>query len=248
MLFSLYGLIVGIAIAVGLWLVEKRADQEKISSTHVESVGTWAVVGGLIGARVWHVITNFVFYAHDLIQILKVWNGGLSILGAIAGGVLGVMLAVRISKYQISAKQMLDLSVFGLPFGQAIGRLGNFVNQELYGWPTDLPWGMYIKPENRLPQFAPYEFFHPLFAYEMIATGTFGIWIWWFASKLKWQIGSGDFFALYILYYAVVRSMLDLLRPDKALIANTTIGINQLVLVTVALVVVAWLVYKRRYE
>ncbi|MEN8253768.1 MAG: prolipoprotein diacylglyceryl transferase, partial [Patescibacteria group bacterium] len=182
--FYFYGLIIAVAIFIAVYLIEIKSKKLDISEKYFWNLVFWILLGGVIGARVWHLITDFHLYVDNFWGIFKIWDGGLSILGAIFGGVLSLRLVSRGSriKHVLSLSNVsgmtlwvvLDLAIFGLPFGQAIGRLANYFNQELYGWPTNLPWAIYINPENRALRFKEFGYYHPLFAYEALATFSFG--------------------------------------------------------------------------
>jgi phosphatidylglycerol:prolipoprotein diacylglycerol transferase len=245
--FHLYGLIVGLAAATSITLVEKKAKSQGVTENDFWSLVIWIFVAGLLGARLWHVATDFHLYQHNLLDAIKIWQGGLSILGGVAGGILGLW-GWRQWRRQfsslISVNQALDLAVFGLPIGQAIGRWGNYVNQELYGLPSNLPWAIGIDRENRLPEFSQQETFHPLFAYEMLATGLFGAGLWWFDRRRQRLgranlVGTGKYFWGYVWYYSVVRFGLDFWRVEKMVIDGLGLGLNQLILVGVVLVAAA---------
>lgn len=244
MLFGLpiqaYGIILSLAMLVGWGLVILKAKQSHRPVEDLETVGFYAILAGIVGARVWHVLTDWSLYQDNILNAIKIWQGGLSIVGAIIGGVLGLMIWKKLTKpSSLSVTQVLDLSVFGLPIAQAIGRWGNYINQELYGLPTTLPWGVYIEPQHRLAEFSSSSHFHPLFFYEGAATLAFGIWIWWFDSRGShplFVIGKGNYFWLYILYYALIRFFLDFIRPDKRYLFTTGVGINQVVLLVVMMI------------
>jgi phosphatidylglycerol:prolipoprotein diacylglycerol transferase len=264
----LYGLILGIAIVVGIWLGEKKALDYQISSQSWWQLASSAMIGGVIGARLYHVATAWSLYKNNLLEILYLYNGGLSIIGAVLGGLLAVWLFIFLSqqslikfsldKKKLTFKQVLDLSVFGLPFAQAIGRWGNFVNQELYGLPTNLPWGIYIEPTKRLVGFEGWSYFHPLFLYESLLMFVFGLLVWRLEIKIRqrqklpaifgWfsglKVGSGNWFIFYIFYYSIIRFLLDFIRIDKAQFLSTPLGINQLFLLTVAMVIALVVVVK----
>lgn len=246
--FQLYGLIVGIAAATGLLLMEFQAKKEDIDQDRFWQYIWVSLIGVVIGARLWHVATDFHLYQNNLIEAFYIWQGGMSILGAVLGGGLAAWLLNFIlpEEKRVSLKLLADISVFGLPIAQAIGRWGNFVNQELYGWPTSLPWGIFIAPENRVPGFEQYEMFHPLFAYEMLVTGLFGgaIWWLWYRSSVPkhMAIGTGRLFGWYVLYYSAARFILDFLRIEKA--SWSGLGINQWILIGVSIGAAIWL-YKQ---
>ncbi len=243
--FHLYGLLIGLSIGLGWWLVMKKAQQRHFSVSELEKIGLWAVLGGIAGARLYHVVTDWVLYQENWLDAFKIWQGGLSIIGAVVGGLMAAALAIRLTKTKLKLTQLLDLAVFGLPFAQALGRWGNFINQELYGLPTTWPWGLPIEAAHRLPGFETYDRFHPLFAYEMILMLGFGLWLWWAERKQLSQIGRGEYFRWYTLYYAVIRFGLDFLRLDKTLLGSTGLGVNQAVLGLVIVGLLLWEIVKR---
>ncbi len=197
--FHFYGFFVGLGVLVGCWISEQVRKKLPVTGYRLPAYELlpWALVPGIICARLYHVVDYWQYYSKNLIEIFFLWQGGLGIFGGIMGGMLGLFgYSVIVSWKQLRKKfsifnfqfsrtsitQLLnysitnflrfaDLAAFGLPVGQAIGRLGNYFNQELYGLPTNLPWGIYIKSANRLPGFDPPaggERFHPLFAYEAV--------------------------------------------------------------------------------
>lgn len=229
--FHLYGLILGVAIWAAILLVEKKAQQYHFSVSVFWLLVVWEFVTGIIGARLYHVGTDFALYKNHLWQIFFIWQGGLSILGAVLGGAIGLWLYVKLhNKQRLDWRAFIDLSVFGIPFGQAIGRLGNYFNQELYGAPTTLPWGIYIDPAHRIPGYINFSHFHPLFFYELILMFGFGVWVWWADHQKKLTIGSGQLFFTYLIYYMFIRFWLDFLRIDKVYFASTIFSLNQVIL------------------
>lgn len=244
--FHWYGFIIGCAIVVGWWATEFQARRFKYSSHLLDHAVWWALAGGLLGARVWHVLTDWPLYQQNIEAIFALNTGGLSIFGALLGGGIGVWLWSKLTK-QTNLLTLLDLTVFGLPFAQALGRLGNFFNQELYGYPTSLPWAMYIAPENRLVQFSTSAYFHPLFAYESVLLVLFGTLLWWLSYSKPMnglQIGSGRLFVIYMQFYAVIRILLDFARPDKAILIGG-IGVNQAILIVLLVVTSLWIWYAK---
>ncbi|MBT4358893.1 MAG: prolipoprotein diacylglyceryl transferase, partial [Candidatus Pacebacteria bacterium] len=149
---------------------------------------------------------------------------------------------------KINLAMILDLSVFGLPVAQAIGRCGNFFNQELYGLPTQLPWKIYIEPAYRLIGYEQFSYFQPLFLYEMILMLLFAGGVWW-GQKQSWlsgfSIGSGRLFYLYIYYYSFIRFWLDFIRIDKTHFFNTNLGLNQAFLLLVMVITICFLRKKK---
>lgn len=240
--FNIYGFIIGIAIVVGIFLIEKQIQEEKLLQKIFYKFGGISFLFSIIGARAWHVATDFYLYRNNLTSIFFIWNGGLSIFGGILGGILGlvfssfVLRGVKEKSLQVKKDiilKLLDYSVFGLPIGQAIGRLGNYFNQELYGLPTTGFFKIYIDKNHRLPGFENIEYYHPLFIYEMVAMGLFALILFFVQKKrnvLIPKIGTGKLFLVYVLYYSVTRFFLDFLRIDKAVVLGGDLGTNQMIL------------------
>lgn len=210
-----------------------------------------AIVTGIIGARIWHVMTDWHLYANNIITALYIWNGGLSIIGALAGGLLGIFFAVKRSKGSFTNRELSDAICVGLPFGQAFGRLGNWLNEELYGLPTNLPWKLYISEQNRVGGFEQYSYFHPLFAYEALLMLGLGVLLWQVSKKnASFNIGTGGCTLLYLAAYGWVRFSLEFLRIDKAVIGQTGLGVNQVVMLGLGVVcsIAVVIVQQRLYE
>lgn len=235
--FNLYGLLVGVAVVTAWQLILLRTQRDQYCIDQLYLLGWWVLVCGVVGARIYHLITDWQLYQADPVQVLAIWNGGMSIIGGVLGGSLAVVWWARQRRESIGF--LLDLAVFGLPIGQAIGRFGNFVNQELYGQPSGLPWAITIDPQFRIPGYEQFERFHPLFAYEAVLMLLFAGWVW----SRPWKPGSGKIFAWYVWYYSIVRFGLDFLRIDKQHVADSAIGLNQVILVVIWLLVSSWLVW-----
>jgi phosphatidylglycerol:prolipoprotein diacylglycerol transferase len=253
--FHWYGLIIGVATVVGWSLIDYRYALESIKNkyrfldlqlTQIMSVG---LLTGLLAARLWHVLTDWHLYQTNPLATFYIWNGGLSIVGALLGasvGVAGMSWWLHQQDWHKASWYIMDIIVYGLPIAQAIGRLGNWVNQELYGLPTTLPWGLYIEPVFRLDGYEQFNYFHPLFAYEAILTLLFGsgVWLLWYKQR-KPVLGEGKLAVSYVWYYSVVRFGLDFLRLDKATFLATGLGFNQVVFLIVSLVCGVWFARKR---
>ncbi len=248
--FHLYGLFIGLALLVGLWLVERKSKALQLDGDYFWQLVTAVIILALIGARLWHVLTDWPVYQNHWGRIFFVNAGGMSIFGALAGGWLGLTTfnfwheklhqLLGISPVKINQTTFLDLTVFGLPLAQAIGRLGNYANEELYGLPTQSHFALYIDSAHRLPGFASQAYYQPLFLYEIIAL-LFLVWlIYWLSQRSKnfFRIGSGHLFLVYLLGYSLARFFLDFIRLDKAVFPGpfSWLGVNQAIVFFVALI------------
>jgi phosphatidylglycerol---prolipoprotein diacylglyceryl transferase len=207
----LYGLVVTLGIVVCILFVEKFSKLQK-----TWDVAFYGILGGMIGARLYHVLDLWSYYSINPVKILFIWQGGLGIWGGIFGAAAGIWLYCLLNRDRIWF--WLDLTAISAPIGQAIGRLGNFINQENYGLPTTLPWGIYIDPANRLPGFENFSHFHPLFLYEAILL----LFIFGFMLTLRKKLvpGSGKLICLYLAGYSVIRFFLEFLRINPWKIAG----------------------------
>lgn len=170
---------------------------------------------GFIGARLYHVITDYELYERDPIPgIFEVWNGGLGIYGAVIGGFLGVLLFARIRG--INPLALADAMAPGLVLAQAAGRWGNYFNQELFGRPSNLPWAIEIAPENRPAGFRDAESFHPTFLYESIWDVLVCLILLFVARRFADRLKNGDILLLYVSLYSLGRFFVETLRIDPA--------------------------------
>ncbi|MBI2861056.1 MAG: prolipoprotein diacylglyceryl transferase [Chloroflexi bacterium] len=196
-----------IAATVVSYLETKRRHYD---TRHVYNLLLVVLPLGAIGARLYHVIDQWSFYSQHPAMIFG--GAGLGIFGAIAGGASGLIVYTKWQK--LSTLQWLDIVAPGVILAQAIGRWGNYFNQELYGYPTNLPWGIYIDPAHRLSGYEGYSYFHPLFFYEFL-WNLLGFVMLLFTGR-KWQkrLLNGDIFLLYIIWYSVGRFYLEGLKLD----------------------------------
>lgn len=237
MKFHLYGFIIGLAVLAGFLITEKIVVKKDVSEKDFLRISIIVLFGGIVGARIWHVLTDFYLYKQNLIEIFYIWQGGLSILGAIFGGLVSLFLISK--KLNIDKLILFDSIVFGLPVAQFIGRWANYFNQELYGLPTNLPWKIYIEQNNRSLGFEMFEYFHPLFAYEgLLVLLGFSLMVYQ-KKKKKWKIGEGSFLKFYLVYYLFIRFLLDFLRIEKGIILFG-LGANQLIIFTIGFLVLIW--------
>ncbi len=171
-----YGIILMLGAVAAAFVAEREVRRRGMNGELVWDALIWLLIGGIIGARLWHVFTpppsmvergiTVQFYLTHPLDILTTWNGGLGLPGAVIGGLLALYLFCRRRKLDFLV--WVDIAAPALALGQAIGRWGNYVNQELYGAPTNLPWKIFISPQNRLPGFEQVAYYHPLFLYELL--------------------------------------------------------------------------------
>lgn len=210
----LYGIIVAIAVLVVYVLVRKRTKKYTLPQNNMENIFFIVMILSLIGARLYHVIDKWIYYESHPMQIIAIWNGGLGWYGAFSGGLVGILISVSILKINIF--KLTDLFLPGVAVGQAIGRWGNYFNQEAFGPPTNLPWGVFIKPDNRPLIWENFTKFQPLFLYESIAMLLIGIYL----LKIEKKAKNGTITALYCILYGIVRFILEFFRFDTAMIGT----------------------------
>ena len=215
--FHLYGLLLGLAILAAfqasLWLAKRRGIEEKL----IEKLFFFVVIDGIIGARIYHVVDKWgEIYSLNPQSVLYIWNGGLGIWGAIIGGVAGLFLGVRVARVRIYWKDLLDVVFFGLPLGQAIGRWGNFFNNEIVGKNGE-----------------------PLFLYESVLNLLLFAIIWRWREKFR-----GKIVGVYLIGYGLIRLLLEPLRPESIVWKIGGLPAAQLFSVA-AIVIGTWLLRKK---
>ena len=230
--FRIYGIILVISILASSAVLEKlfhvAQDKDKklkalFEKFDIYEVLLWSIIPGIVFARIFYFLSNIENY-DNFLDIVKVWQGGMSIFGAVVGGAIGVLLYLK--KTKLKAFPILDLVFITIPFGHALGRWANFINQEIYGPPTNLPWKMYVAPINRagIPsQYVSSDFFHPLFLYEFFLNLLlFGVLILFF--KKGSQKFNGFFIALYGLGYGLIRFFMEFLRFDPKILFGLSVA------------------------
>ena len=216
MILQAYGVTIAIAVLVGAFVASLEAKRCGQDSQLIWEALPWVLVLGLVGARAYHVLHFLEFYRENLQQILFLWNGGLGIYGGVFGGLIGFLVWGRGLKGLKGVKmgELLDMAAPGVAIGQAIGRFANFFSQELYGWPTKMPWGIYIAPENRFPGLENFEYFHPLFLYEALWC-LLGFVLLLKMGRTGKRLLTGEIFLCYTSFYALGRFFLEGLRIES---------------------------------
>jgi prolipoprotein diacylglyceryl transferase len=208
-----YGLAIAVGVIVAVTVAQRRWAARGGDPADVSRLATWSVVGGLVGARAYHVITDYHRFQGRWFDVVKVWEGGLGIPGGLLAGVVtGVILARRRG---LPAAQLLDVVAVTIPIAQAIGRLGNWFNQELFGRPTNLPWGLRIDPQHRPDGYAQYTTFHPTFLYEALWNLALAGFLVLYERRHP-HGRPGRLFAMYVLGYGLGRLWVEALRIDDA--------------------------------
>ncbi len=221
-----YALIILVGVVVGAVIGDRRWVARGGRKGEIYDLALWAVPFGIVGARVYHVLTDWTTYFGDdgagLMAALKIWQGGLGIWGAVAGGTLGAWIAAK--RHGILLPPVVDAVAPGIAVAQAIGRWGNWANQELFGRPTDLPWALEISAANRPEGYEQFATFHPTFLYESLwCLVVAGLVVW--ADK-RFTLGHGRAFALYVFLYSAGRVGIEAVRIDNAtLVAGLRINI-----------------------
>ena len=223
-----YGLFIAIGIVVATWLTGRLLERKGMDGTLALDSLFFVVPLGFVGARAYHVITDYELYrGHPFPGVFEVWNGGLGIYGGVVGGFLGLLIFARVRG--ISPWAFADAVVPGLVLAQAIGRWGNYFNQELFGRPSNLPWAIRIAPENRPPGYADVTSFHPTFLYESIWDVIVCLILLWVARRFADSLKTGDLAVLYVSLYSFGRFFVETLRIDPAFLIGGTIRGNLLV-------------------
>lgn len=246
-----YGIILMSGALAGAFLAARLAKQRKLNPEIIWDMFTWILIGGVIGARIWHILTpppsmvargiTTKYYLTHPLDALAIWEGGLGIPGAVIGGLLAVYWFSK--KRKLNFLFLTDLCAAPLALGQAIGRWGNYVNQEVYGKPTDLPWAITIDPLHRLPEYMGSATYHPLFLYESLWNLGNMFLLLWLYNKFSDRLKDGDIFLVYMITYPIARFFLDFLRLDASEIAG--INANQSFMVLVILFAAGVFVYRR---
>jgi len=199
----------------------------------------WVLIPAIIGARLYFVFiqsprgpNGLQHYLAHPIEILQIWQGGIHIYGAFIFGGIALLLFLRIKKLSILI--FLDAVALGLLIGQTIGRLGNFFNQELYGPPTTLPWGLRIDPQFRIPPYNNLSLypesvrFHPLFLYEMVWNALGFTLLFWISRRFEKRLKDGGLFLLYLIWYPLGRFFIEFLRTDSWFFPGTPFNVVHL--------------------
>ncbi len=247
-----YGVMIALGLLAGTLLAASEARRRGLSPSLVWDAVPWLTIGGIVGARLWHILTppasmraygiTTEYYLTHPLEAIAIWKGGLGLPGVVIGGALALWLYTR--RQGLDYRVWLDLVAPALPLGQAIGRWGNYFNQELYGRPTDLPWKIFIDPAHRLPGYENVAYYHPLFAYEMVWNLLNMAALLYIARRWARRLLPGDLFLMYLAIYGFGRFWLEFLRLDISPVAG--LNVNQTLMLAVTLGAVVTLVLRHR--
>lgn len=245
-----YGLMLAVGALVGVWVMQRLAKRYQLDTGRVFDLTLLLLVAGFIGARLYHVVNEWAYYRLHANEIWAVWNGGLAIHGALIAGFL--MLVFLASRWKMNLWILADIAAPAVALGQAIGRWGNYFNQELFGQPTTLAWGIPIDPVNRPAPYLNVAFFHPTFLYEslgslLIAGALLVLHRRRFtASSAGPRVGQpGAIVLTYFVLYALVRMVVESIRIDRTPIIS---GVRLPILFSAVLAVIAAVVLFIRYR
>jgi phosphatidylglycerol---prolipoprotein diacylglyceryl transferase len=261
-----YGLIIVLGMLVATFVAVSLASRGKRDSEHVYGALTWAIIPGIVFSRLWFIIfppvslcqpnaticrdTAWFFenFFNTTDGAIAIWSGGLSIFGALLGGLLGMYIYLRKNKLVVPA--WLDIAAVVLPLGQAIGRWANYVNQEVYGSPTDFPWGIEILRENLIEKYRAIDYFgesfHPVFLYESLWSLVAFYVLFRLYKNSRDRFHPGDFVLIYVAQYAFIRFMLEFIWADVTMVGD--INLYQLLSAIAFVAAAGMLVYRHRGE
>lgn len=234
-----YGLIVMSGVMIGTFIAGREVRRRGENDEVIWDLLFWILIPGFVGARLWFIVNSILggntSFIDDPITMLYIWKGGIHFFGGLLFG--GIALYFFIKKKGMDIWLFLDAIAPAALIGQAIGRIANFINQELYGPPTTLPWGILVEAEHRtippydnLSQF-PVEttHFHPTFAYEMILNIILALLLLWISRQYRDRMKPGAIFTGWLISAGFIRTFIELFRPDQPRIGDTFVTYSMFV-------------------
>lgn len=254
-----YGILLVTGMILAAWMASRYVTRHGQDGEKVWDMLVWVLIPGLIGARLYYVFIQaprgpegLGHFLANPISILQIWTGGIHIYGAFILGGLALILFARWNKLNLPI--YLDGLGIGIPLGQAIGRWANFINQELYGPPTSLPWGLRIDPEHRIPpyhdlaRFPESTRFHPLFLYESVWNFIGFALIFWISRRFAGKLRPGDLFLCYLIWYPLGRFCIEFIRTDSWFFAGTPFNVVHLLSAVVIIASIVALILRHRND
>ena len=243
-----YGILIMLGVLAAVWFSSKEAKRRGLDPEIVWDMVPLLLILGIIGARLWHVFTpsksmgvGVEYYLSHPLEILNTRQGGLGIPGAVIGGVIALFIYTK--RKGLKFLTWADISAPGLALAQAIGRWGNFFNQELYGPPSTLPWAIPIDPAHRLPGYENFSTFHPMFLYESLWNLLNFFMLLYIGRRYSDRLHAGDIFWIYLIVYPVGRFLLEFIRLDPSIVSG--VNANQVTMAIVALFGIVMLIISR---
>jgi prolipoprotein diacylglyceryl transferase len=238
-----YGLMLALGVLAAAYVAEKRWAAKGHDPKEIGQLAVPVVIAGVIGARVYHLFTGYKWSEGGVVGAFEIWKGGLSIWGAVVGGLIAVIIVGR--RRHMNVLELMDAIAPGVVLAQAIGRWGNYFNQELFGRPSTLPWALEIDRAHRPAGYERYATFQPTFLYESLwCLLVFGVLLW---AEKRFRFRNGQTFALYVALYTFGRIWFEALRVDEA---TRIFGVRFNLLLSIALCVgsTIWFVWLARHK
>ncbi|HHU05227.1 MAG TPA: prolipoprotein diacylglyceryl transferase [Clostridiales bacterium] len=232
--FNWYGAIIALGFLLAALYVSRRAKLFGLTVDNIIDMLIISVPIAIVGARLYYVVFNFSQYKDSLVDIVKIWEGGLAIYGGVIGGIIGVLIFSRVKK--IPMAPVLDVGSLGMLIGQAVGRWGNFINREAFGKMTDVPWKMGLTTASGT------YYFHPTFLYESLWNLIGLAILHYYTKKRRFD---GEIFLLYVAWYGLGRFWIEGLRTDSLYLFSTGIRVSQLLAGVSFLAALALLIVNR---
>lgn len=244
----MYGLCLFIGIALAVLVGERLCKRKNLDLQVYWKAVFYTLIFGFLGARFYHVIHRFDYFVQHLVEVFAVWQGGLGIWGGVFGGLLGLYVSTKKTGKLL---EYADIFAIVTPLAQAIGRWGNFFNNELFGYPTNLPWGIFIPQELRPAAFKYYDHFHPLFLYESILNLLLFVFLYKTYGQgkvLGVRVSLGTLTMLYLIGYSLIRLALELMRVDPWKFAGIPTAILIALITSIICVLLLALSYRRKHN
>lgn len=236
-----YGVIMALAIAIGILVSDYIASKFfNLKKEIMIDLAPYLIIFGIVGARLYYCALNYDFYLRFPTEILAIRHGGISIHGAIFGGLVG--LWIFSCRHNVNFFKLADVSCIGLSLAQAIGRWGNFFNSEAFGAPCNLPWKLYIAPQYRPIPYQDYQFFHPTFLYESILDLALFVILFYIAKK-GFIKKDGNLALVYLILYSLIRIAVESLRLDCV---RYVFGISVAIFVSICIIILATIILVMR--
>lgn len=205
-----YGVLIGAGILLCYLYITAELKRRKIDAKYLDNLAFWTVLSGVVGARLYYVIFNLPYFSQSPLEIFQIWKGGLAIHGAFLGGALSVIICAR--RYKLPFLLYADAIAPSVLFAQALGRWGNFFNNEAFGTPTSLPWKLYIPEQFRPARYIDAAYFHPTFLYESLWNLAGFALLVYLSRKFK---KPGAVLCVYLIWYSAGRFFIEILRTDS---------------------------------